>query len=238
MAESPNPSSQSLVNWQVLTNDDFDAAGQMAHDEQLATTAGNSPAVRFFCWSPPALSFGLKQPHPAWFDAGKTEASGLQWVHRPTGGALALHGSDVSWSLVFPQNRGFSLDTLMRRVCECARSLCSHFGVEANALLDAPAAGRVTYCLAETSPYAIMIGSKKVMGFAIRRFPETWLIQASLLIGTLPKPVEAALPDAVRTEYKKRAAALSESAGKKMTAAEVKACCAQNWQQWWNQSEG
>ncbi len=221
-------------SWQVLTDDTFTAHEQMAFDENLAEQA--QPAVRFFCWSPPGVSFGLKQPQPEWFDSQSFEIQGLEWVHRPTGGALALHGSDVSWSIVIPNAWKAPLEEWMRKVCACAVALCADFGVEAKALLDAPAAGRVTYCLAETSPYAIMVGQRKVMGFAIRRFPNSWLVQASLLVEPVPGKLRALLPESVLSQYSVRAIALSEASEQEVFARAVQAHCAQHWQKWWDQS--
>jgi lipoate-protein ligase A len=187
------------------------AAEQMALDERLALEA--QPSVRLFTWNPPAISLGFKQSLPDWFDAARWHASGLELVERPTGGGIAFHGSDVSISIVVPRPSCPPISLLMRSVCESAVRLCGSYGREATSVLSVPQAERVDYCLTQPSPYAVFLSGRKVAGFALRRFPNSWLVQGSLLVRPLPTLLARALPQELRDQLAQRAIALSEIAG-------------------------
>jgi len=59
----------------------------------------------------------------------------------------------------------------------------------------------------------VLVGSRKVAGFALRRFKHSWLIQGSLLVRPLPDAVGAMLPRAVKDVLGARAIALSDAIG-------------------------
>ena len=219
--------------WRVVFGGASDAGEQMALDDALAREAG--PAVRVFTWNPPAVSLGLKQPRPAWLDAGRWRAAGLELVERPTGGGLAVHGSDCSIAVVVPREAAIPLDAVMSSVCQSAVRLCRSYGVEADAIVEAPGARRVTYCLTEPSPYAVMSASRKLAGFALRRYPQSWLIQGSLLVGAVPAPLAAAMPDDARRQFEARAIALSEAAGRSMRPQDVAKRWGTSWAMWWDE---
>jgi len=204
----------------------------MVLDERLANEA--KLAVRVFTWDPPALSLGFKQTVPDWLDRIRWQAAGLELVERPTGGGIAFHGSDVSISVVAPRRPGGrSPHALASTVCESAIRLCQAYGLEATAQLMCGQASRVTYCLTQPSPYAVFICGRKVAGFALRRFPDSWLVQGSLLVRPLPAALAGALPQDVRDQLAKRAVALSEASGKWMDEADV----TQRWAAQWRDDE-
>lgn len=206
-------------DWRVLLGGASSAQAQMALDERLA---GESvPTVRVFTWNPPAISLGWKQPVPAWLDPAAWRDAGLEWVERPTGGGIAVHGSDVSISVIVPRTRRDSLETLMRTVCESAVTLCRELGVAAHAVLECSGRERIQYCLADTSPYAVMIGTRKVAGFALRRYPSAWLIQGSLLVQPIPTRLAEQMPAGVIARLSARACALSDATAESFSAADV-----------------
>jgi hypothetical protein len=79
-----------------------------------------------------------------------------------------------------------------------------------------------------------MIGERKVAGFALRRYRESWLVQGSLLAGPLPPALDPALPDPVRAAYAARAVSLSEAAGRPVGASAVAERWAGEWIGWWH----
>ena len=199
----------------------------MALDERLALQA--EPSVRMFTWSPPAISLGFKQQPPGWFEETRWQNAGLELVERPTGGGIAFHGSDVSISVVSPRRPGVSPHSLVSAVCDSATRLCRAYGLHAVADVTTTGAARVTYCLTHPSPYAVYLAGRKVAGFALRRFPQSWLVQGSLLVRPLPAALADALPQDVRDQLAKRAVALSEASGKWMDEADVAQCWTQEW---------
>lgn len=203
---------------------------QMPFDEALAREA--EPTVRLFVWDPPAVSLGLKQAQPGWLASPAWRRSGLACVERPTGGGLAFHGSDLSISIVVPRRLALPVHTMLRAACESAVRLCEAFGVSAHA--DHTTGGMaVTYCLTEPSPYAVYAGSRKVAGFALRRFPESWLVQGSVLVEPLPQALQEAVPPAVRERLDRLAAPLSALATEPVDALEAATRWAGAWEQWW-----
>lgn len=206
-----------------LTDYALSAAEQMALDERLALEAQAN--VRVFTWNLPAISLGLKQTVPDWLDRVRWQAAGLELVERPTGGGIAFHGSDVSISVVVPRHPGVSPHALVSAVCGSTARLCRAYGLEATAELVSSQTARVTYCLTQSSPYAVFICGRKVAGFALRRFPNSWLVQGSLLVKSLPAALAGALPQDVRDRLTERAVSLSEASGKWMDEVEV----AQRW---------
>ncbi len=218
--------------WRVLCDQNFRSAHeQMAGDERLAHEA--QPTVRIFRWSRSAISLGWKQPVPPWVQIPSWRAAGIEMVERPTGGGIALHGSDVSVSVVVPRALGIPLPSLMRAVGESAVQLCESHQADARLLLDVEAQERITYCLTESSPYAVMSHGRKVAGFALRRYPESWLIQGSLLVEPLAPALLNAMPDEMRDQLAKRAVALSGASEEQMTIASVMRRWAERWNAWW-----
>jgi lipoate-protein ligase A len=200
-----------MTLWQVR----FDAQPHGAQEQMRIDHAAGLAAqasVRIFLWDKPAVSLGFKQAPPAWLGESRWKHSGLEWVERPSAGGVAVHGSDVSLCVVLPRVFGISLRSAMAAVCRCAVKLCSSYGADAQALLEAPSSGSVTYCLAETSPYAVMLGGRKVAGFGARRYPNAWLVQGSLLVRPIPESLAVALPEPVLAGLDRRATDLARCA--------------------------
>ena len=219
--------------WRVVFGGASTAAEHMALDESLARKAEAS--VRVFTWNPPAVSLGLKQPRPEWLEPSAWTAAGLELVERPTGGGLAVHGSDCSIGVVVPREASILLAAVMATVCRSAVRLCRGYGVQAEPIVDVPGARRVTYCLTEPSSYAVMAGPRKLAGFALRRYPESWLIQGSLLVSPVPDRLNAAMPAEARRQFEARAIALSEAAGRPVRAQDVARRWGTSWAEWWDE---
>ncbi len=203
----------------------------MAADVALAMQA--QPVVRFFRWQPPAVSLGWKQSPPAWIQALASECV----VERPTGGALAVHGSDVSVAIVVPRTSATSLHALLKAACGSALALCRSFGVPAQPLWESTARAALTYCLAEESPYAVCVGDRKVAGFAARRYTKSCLIQGSLLVQEIPSALREVMPASIAQQYDQRAVPLTEAADAELSEAVVIERWVASWATWWEQSD-
>lgn len=187
------------------------------------------PLVRLFRWRPPAVSLGWKQAVPDWLDAARAARRDLDVVERPTGGGLALHGSDVSCAVIAPRRPADALHQLMASVCGTAAGVCRAFGLEVTVELERRASERMTVCLSEPSPYAVAVAGRKVAGFALRRYPQAWLIQGSLLVRPIVEELCAMMPGSVRAALNERAVSLSEAAGRLIDEAEVLDAWAAQW---------
>ena len=218
-----------MDQWRIVVDEPRSGAQHMALDVRLAQEG--RWAVRFFTWHP-GMSLGWKQPTPDWFDADAWRAAGLDVVERPTGGGIAFHGSDVSVSIVVPRSAGQSVAELLGAVCQSAARLCETYGLEAVCACRDRHTERITYCLTEPSPYAVFLdGRKKVAGFALRRYPESWLIQGSLLVNPIPGKLTGALPSDVVQSLRERAISLSQHTITREQ--EVMERWADHWTVWW-----
>ena len=204
----------------------------MAQDAQAAAEA--IPTVRVFRWNPPAISLGWKQSVPEWLKISRWREAGLELVERPTGGGIAFHGSDVSIAVIVPRAPGLSLQTFMRAVCQTVTTLCHTYGIEATSVLHVRGDGRLTYCLMEPSPYAVLIDGKKTAGFAIRRYSESWLIQGSLLVRQLAVELLRILPSDIAAQLEARALPLAQMVQQPLNEREVAERLAAHWSAWWD----
>jgi lipoate-protein ligase A len=195
----------------VIFHDEPTAAGQMACDERLA--AEGMPTLRLFRWERPALSFGYRQQPPGWIDPSRCAAWGVELVERPTGGGLAVHGTDLSCSMVVPRRSGRSLRGDMAALCERFAQRCRLFDVMVEWDVETRRASPLRYCLTEPSPYALMVGRRKLGGFAVRAYAASWLIQGSLLVRPLAEAIRRVMPRSVQFDYETRAICLEEAAG-------------------------
>lgn len=220
--------------WTVLVAERESARDQMALDEELAAQA--RPTFRLFRWAHPAVSTGRRQTPPDWAEAGRLRQYGVAAVQRPTGGALAVHGSDLSCSVVVPRHPAVGLEGLMALVACAVSGAARAFGIPARWLgrVPAPTGGEADCCLADTSPYAVMAGGRKLCGFAVRRLPQSWLIQGSLLVRELPSVFQDVMPADVHAQFAARAVSLEAAAGRPVTDEELVTRTIQAWAGAWS----
>ncbi len=107
--------------WRLIPSQPAPGASHMALDQTLlekAAADGFPPTIRFYCWSPAAISIGRFQDL-ADIDCDTCSENGVDVVRRPTGGKCILHEADFTYSLVLP--RGFDLP---HSVIEAYRVIC------------------------------------------------------------------------------------------------------------------
>ena len=99
------------------------AAGdiQMAIDRWLLAqheSGKHPPTLRFYTWSPPAISLGYHQrQYPEFWQNLTWKGEKLDLVRRPTGGRAVLHQGDLTYSVVTSGLRGNRLD-VYGQICE------------------------------------------------------------------------------------------------------------------------
>ena len=99
------------------------AAGdvQMAIDRWLLAqheSGQHPPTLRFYTWSPPAISLGYHQrQYPEFWQNLRWKGEKLDLVRRPTGGRAVLHQGDLTYSVVTSGLRGNRLD-VYGQICE------------------------------------------------------------------------------------------------------------------------
>ncbi|MBI2885436.1 MAG: hypothetical protein HYY15_04630 [Candidatus Omnitrophica bacterium] len=221
------------TSWHVVAHDEPTASAQMAYDQ--ASALARMRMFRAFRWARPAISLGWKQPQPAWLQEAAWSADGIEVVERPTGGGIAVHGSDLSCSVVVPAPPSLRLHELLASVGAALAQGLDALGVPVEWVGEVPASQRVTYCLAERSSYALMARGRKLCGLAVRRFPGSLLVQGSMLVGGIPEAIARALPDDARRAYEAQAITIEAAAGRAMDPEAVRQAVLDGWQRWWGE---
>ncbi len=91
------------MRFRLLETGAHDAAFNMALDEAVleAVAAGASPpTLRFYSWTPPAISIGYFQGMREEIDLAACERLGVEAVRRVTGGGAVFHNAEVTYSVV------------------------------------------------------------------------------------------------------------------------------------------
>lgn len=172
----------------------------MARDEALLNAfleGAIPPTLRVYQWASPAITYGVHQRLP---EALIHEAArlGIPLFRRPTGGKAVLHGHDLTLALVWrpPLERPYPF-AVYRTITPAFVEVFARLGVPARVGSTRPEsplthAGDGGDCFASATPADIVHAETgvKLMGCALRVFPEATLLQASIPIETPRVPVE------------------------------------------------
>jgi lipoate-protein ligase A len=160
--------------------------------------------VRFYAWSPAAVSLGYAQPLDETVDRARCAELGIGLVRRPTGGSAILHEAptrEVTYSVVacggdFPGG-GDVLETY-RAIGRGLAAGLGRLGVAAELAplvrgrresSDTPA-----FCFRRTGAYEIAVDGKKLVGSAQRRQRGAFLQHGSVLLDAEPDRIRAVFP--------------------------------------------
>jgi lipoate-protein ligase A len=170
----------------LLTMGASDGPTNMAVDEALARSCRDLAILRFYNWDRPTLSLGYAQ-RAAEIDLVACRMASISLVRRPTGGRAVLHQHDLTYSLILPSClpwRKLSIAESTRRINTCLRRGLELLGVPARISLGAGHSAMFpsSFCFSIVSQHEILVGGKKVIGSAQRRFPAALLQQGSILL--------------------------------------------------------
>lgn len=180
------------MHWRVLRYKNHSPAENMAIDEEIleAHLRGEAPpTLRFYGWTPPAVSYGYNQVLPEEI-ASRIRAEGLEVVRRPTGGRAVLHMGEFTYSFVgtavSPEHSdGFlsaSITQAYKQICQGLKIGLKRLGVEVE-LGQAQAAYRQNHdCFLATTGADLHYGGKKLIGSAQLRRKHAVLQHGSLLL--------------------------------------------------------
>lgn len=177
------------TRWWVVSDAPASGREQMATDEALLDLARESHDVwlRFYRFSPPALSVGRGQPLSGIYRPGVAEI-GADLVRRPSGGSAVLHDDELTYALAAPLGVvPGDVTESYRQIAEALLIALKKLGVAAE--LAGPEAapagrGRAANCFVAPSAFELTIGGKKAVGSAqVRR--RGGLLQHGALARTL-----------------------------------------------------
>jgi lipoate-protein ligase A len=153
------------------------AAMNMAIDEALLEMA-NLPAIRFYRWHSPALSFGYFGRFADVVDY----AAQRDLVRRWTGGGIVLHGDDLTYSVIIPARdslfAGSSMSIYAAVHSAMRNALVASGECAQMAPIESPRVSES--CFANPVRADVMVNGRKVAGAAQRRTRAGLLHQGSI----------------------------------------------------------
>jgi lipoate-protein ligase A len=127
----------SCFPFRLIDSGPRDAFYNMALDQALleAVAGGSSPPVlRFYGWSPPAVSLGYAQELAEEVDLTALERHGVDVVRRVSGGGAVFHHEELTYSLIMREGHPLaagSVPETYRRLCAALIAGLALIGVEA-----------------------------------------------------------------------------------------------------------
>jgi lipoate-protein ligase A len=182
--------------WRLLHDGPADGPWNMAVDETIARAVGEglAPAtLRFYEWSPPTVSLGYLQRVPGGVDLVACRRHGIGLVRRVTGGRAVLHADELTYSVAMPFQgpwRSLSVLDVFARISSGLIAGLKHLGVEATLgetrarTEDGPQSAA---CFLLRRMPAILVGGRKLIGSAMRRWDRSLLQHGSILLDFNPR---------------------------------------------------
>ena len=182
-----------VKTWRLLDSGTGPGSYNLALDEavfRLAREGKSPPTVRFYAWSPPAVSVGYFQRWERQIDPEACRRQGVGVYRRITGGRAVLHRDEITYSVVcadagelFGQGLQSSCRTIASALAEGVRLL----GVEAELAppssgKDSRRAARNPSCFAASSGHELGAGGRKLAGSAQKREGDDFLQHGSILV--------------------------------------------------------
>jgi len=185
--------------WRFIDSGPASAAQNMAKDEGLlreAITPGAFPVLRFYTWSPPAVSLGRFQDKERAVNAEACRQRGFDIVRRITGGRAVLHYDELTYSVIarsdsdlFPNDILGTYKVIATGLLAGLRELgiiaemVSRSGRHAGMVKSGP---QEPACFSSPSWYELLVKGRKIIGSAQRRVGGAFLQHGSILIGYDP----------------------------------------------------
>ena len=230
-----------VADWRLLLDEAADGAWNMAADEAmlLSHAAGETgPTLRFYAWSPAAVSLGYFQHADAEIDRAVCMKRGIDVVRRLTGGRAVLHDAEVTYSLVVRESEAYIPYGVTASYLFFSRGIVAGLArLGINAQMQAPeVAGvrtdgktiRSAVCFDAPSYYELTVGGRKIVGSAQVRKDGILLQHGSILLDFQPERIVNILRlademtrAALLRELALRATSLSAASGRNIGFYEV-----------------
>jgi lipoyl(octanoyl) transferase len=219
-----------MTKWRLLDTGAMPASLNMALDEallQLHVPGESQPTLRFYSWSPPAVSLGYFQKHHA-IDLTACRELGLDVVRRATGGRAVLHQNDLTYSVVADSRQGIpsSLDAAYHLLCEGLLAGFRMLGFEAEHGREEAALPQSDICFLHAAVADIVYQGRKFVGSA-QTWQGTSLLQHGSIILEPQEQTWAAIVktdsrESLRAQLKSGITSLREILGRGINLVELK----------------
>lgn len=168
------------MTWRLIDTGPLDGPSNMALDEALLDSFdpdSSLPVLRFYGWSPPALSLGKFQRADEVLRLDRCAEAGVPVVRRITGGGVIFHADEVTYSLVCGERHLLSARSIkvsFRFLCGFLIEGYRRLGLDPTFAVDGETGGerlgvRTPFCFAGKEEYDILVKGKKLGGNAQRR---------------------------------------------------------------------
>jgi lipoate-protein ligase A len=174
----------------------------MAVDEALLGSA-TLPALRFYRWRGPALSFGYFGTYAEVAD----QCSEREIVRRWTGGGIVPHGDDLTYSVIIPASHPFfnrSALAIYGDLHNAIREALEENGIAAT-LANAASPKMSEECFANAVRADVISQGQKIAGAAHRRSRAGLLHQGSIQRARLPDRFRNDLARAICAQFEDKA---------------------------------
>jgi lipoate-protein ligase A len=180
-------------SWSLILDDALDGIENMAIDADLLTEVEKSPDpktfVRLYRWRRPTISLGRNQKVEAAVDQSFCSESGIDVVHRPTGGRAVLHDDELTYAVASNDSACFG-DTIYANYKSVSEALCTGFNRLGVPAILAPETRKASTdhsdgdppCFISPSRYELTVRGRKIVGSAQRRLRRGFLQHGSMPI--------------------------------------------------------
>jgi lipoyl(octanoyl) transferase len=219
-----------MTVWRLLDTGALPASLNMAIDEallRLHVPGQSQPTLRFYQWSPPAVSLGYFQKRHA-IDFKVCRELGLDVVRRVTGGRAVLHQNDLTYSIVADSGEGIpsSLAAAYRLICNGLLAGFRLLGFEAELGRDQARSPHGDICFVRAAIGDIVYQGRKFVGSA-----QTWHGASLLQHGSIilePQTniwsliIKRDSPESISEKLTSRMISLREILGRRIASTELK----------------
>ena len=181
------------MEWRLIKDSYHNGFMNMAIDESIMIAHREGlvpPTIRFYQWSPPAVSLGYFQDLQKEIDVDVCQDMGIDIVRRPTGGKAVLHDKELTYSFIIRENHPLVNNSILetyKKISGGMIRVLSYIGVTAE-LVPLREKSEIHHsdfksiCFSVPSQYEVQVEGKKIVGSAQVRKREIVLQHGSLLI--------------------------------------------------------
>ncbi|KYK23365.1 lipoate--protein ligase [Thermoplasmatales archaeon SG8-52-4] len=204
--------------WRLLLTGANTAAKNMAIDRAVLTTNSQGkvlPTVRFYEWTPPAISIGYFQSLIEEVDLKMCDKFGVDYVRRITGGGAVFHDDELTYSIVIPEDHN-----------EIPKNIIDSYGRICGAIIKG--LKNLTIDCEYKPINDIITNGKKISGNAQTRKQQTVLQHGTVLMDvniekmfSLLKVPNEKIRDKLISDVKERVTSINNCLGKEVPFNEV-----------------
>lgn len=218
--------------WNFLDTGAHSAAYNMSVDEELLEQAQNGarpPVLRFYTWTPPAITIGRFQKRETAVNNKACERRGLVVVRRVTGGRAVLHDKELTYSIVARVDDPLFPPGVLGTYRVIAEGLLAGFrelGIPAEIVARGGRYAALvtkepenTACFSSPSWYEIVVNGKKIAGSAQRRLSHAFLQHGSILVDFDPALEAEVIPGG---GLEQRVTSITKELGRNISLDEIK----------------